>query len=104
MKQIAKNKVVIAWLLLTVLVMPCVVKPLHVYCHHDGDVECAHAIGDCDDCPLCHFTLSTFVETETYTCRFVPLFFVFEAAACLEKITLAAVSFSHLRGPPGIEI
>ncbi|MDR3193865.1 MAG: hypothetical protein LBT76_01060 [Tannerella sp.] len=98
-----KNKIFIAGLLLAILATPYVAKPLHVHCHCSAQTEeCAHEDGDCDNCPICHFTLSTFVEAQT-TVSVLPLSFsVIETTTCPEKITIADFSFRHLRGPPCI--
>jgi hypothetical protein len=99
-KQIVRSRSIIAWLSLAVFVMPYVVKPVHVHHHCDGEEECADSSRHCDDCPICHFTLSCFTEAETCAACFVPPFPVCEKTVYEERLLFFAVSIRHLRGPP----
>jgi hypothetical protein len=105
MRYFGKYNVIVAWLLLGVLVMPLIAKPLHVCHHHQATDEDAHESNHsdhlgCDDCPMCHFILSPFVEVEEED-------HTFEVTLCIlsEKTGLASfgktpVDFFQLRAPP----
>jgi hypothetical protein len=105
MRYFGKYNVIVAWLLFGVLVMPLIAKPLHVCHHHKATDEDAHESNHsdqlgCDDCPMCHFILSPFVEAEVEN-------HTFEVALCIlsGKTSLAAfgktpVDFFQLRAPP----
>ncbi|MDR0756426.1 MAG: hypothetical protein LBF85_01080 [Tannerella sp.] len=100
LKQIARNRGIIAWLFLAVFILPYVAKPVHVHRHCDGGTECAHSSHHCDDCPICHFSLSFFTEAEMRTIDFTPPFSVCGQTVYKERILIFAVSSRHLRGPP----
>jgi hypothetical protein len=58
-----------AGLLAVVLALPFTAKTLHLY--HSIDCEAGdHAPHDCDTCPICCFTLSTFTEAFPADCTF----------------------------------
>ncbi|MDR3260298.1 MAG: hypothetical protein LBT78_00530 [Tannerella sp.] len=102
MKQVVKYKVVIVWLLLAVFVTPYVAKPIHT-CHHGSAYsECTHSLCDCDNCPVCHFTLPFFIEAETPAFSSLRGFTALVSAIYQEKNCISDIPSHHLRGPPHI--
>ncbi|MDR1602109.1 MAG: hypothetical protein LBS42_06735 [Tannerella sp.] len=100
LKQIARNRAIIAWLFLAVFTLPNMMKPVHVHCHSDSDAEHARSSRHCDDCPICHFTLSFFMEAEMQAAGFIPPFPVREQFVYPERILFSTISPRHPRGPP----
>ncbi|MDR1330928.1 MAG: hypothetical protein LBK07_02380 [Tannerella sp.] len=98
-KQITGKRLLAAWFLMAVFLAPQVAKPLHAGHHECEDAKCAHSSCN-DDCPVCHFTLSLFVEAETFDCGVVPSLSVREPAVYPVKTVLPSVPPRHLRGPP----
>jgi hypothetical protein len=99
-KRTGKNKLFIAWMLVAIWLAPQVAKPVHVY-HHGGEkTECAHAKGGCENCPVCHFTFSLFVEADAPDNGIFLSYDAVEPVPYPDRASFSPVSFSHLRGPP----
>lgn len=106
MERESRKRIVIAWILLLSMMPIVVVKGLHFH-SDDAVMHLQHsASGDFsggnsfDDCAICHFFLSPFVETTTST-----IIFIFQIASVFICGRIAAVVYrSHsaqrLRGPP----
>ncbi len=77
-----------------------VVKSVH---HHELTVQSAGHQNNDDDqssCPICHFTLSPFIQTKTVSTIFIAVLVPFEPAV-YESKGLFDISYSHsLRAPP----
>ncbi|MDR1407156.1 MAG: hypothetical protein LBJ23_03795 [Tannerella sp.] len=100
--QIPGCRLVIAWLLCAVFLAPYTTKAFHVHHHGKGDAACTHSSGEGNDCPICHFALSLFVEAKALTIDDVSPFAVCEPAVYSGKMVFAVVSSRHLRGPPHV--
>ncbi|MDR1981595.1 MAG: hypothetical protein LBQ39_08270 [Tannerellaceae bacterium] len=83
------------------LLSPYALKSAHIH-HHSGDCAAGEhaAHHDCDDCPVCHFTLSLFVEAEPFDLLFLPAVYSFEPCAGRKKVYLSPFLPCYLRGPP----
>ena len=110
MKGIKKNRIIIAWILLMVLMPISFVKATHFHeCEetavsHADDQEHSHEGDGCDSCPICHFLLSPFLETPTYhfsCCAQVVLLFI--VRPCLDHKGTCVRTIS-LRAPPASRI
>ncbi|MDR1896054.1 MAG: hypothetical protein LBR10_04600 [Prevotellaceae bacterium] len=106
MKRIAINKInklVIIWLLLTVFVLPLVVQAIHIHHHHRHDICCkenGHHHHDCNNCPICNFTFSSFVKSDFIELLCTQALYPYEPAVCIEKIYISVDLSRRLRGPP----
>jgi hypothetical protein len=105
MKRSATHKCLIIWLLLIIFVLPFGIKTFHV--HHFSDYDfgvTANGRGHhhCDDCPICHFTLSTFIQPK-FT-AFQPILSCCSVVSAVypEDISFRIILSPHLRGPPAI--
>ncbi|MDR2130932.1 MAG: hypothetical protein LBP56_07200 [Odoribacteraceae bacterium] len=92
----------ITWMLLSVFMLPFVVKSVHA-CHLDTVVlEEDHRSHDCTDCPVCHFVFSYFIETdplaETILMVSGTMDPVVYRGKSLDRVSLASPS----RAPPAI--
>jgi len=115
MKQTATNRIIIAWLLSVILVIPQVVKSVHGFeechlssCFHTAcstdadDAPDNHHEHNCDDCAICCFMLPFFTKTEQS-----PYFSVIRelntiiSPDCREDIYIPFISTYSLRAPPG---
>lgn len=90
---------IIALLLLAVFAVPFVGKPLHLLNRDSCHTPHVHHAGD-DDCPICHFTLSWFTETETINTDVLPSNGLFLPPPHCALIFIRPVSVPCLRGPP----
>jgi hypothetical protein len=61
----ATYRIIGAWFMMAVFAAPFAVRSVHAYhvAHHVAG-EC-HGEHDCTNCPVCHFTLAAFTETES---------------------------------------
>ena len=95
-----KNQVFVAWLLLAVFLSPYVSKNIHLH-----DVSCHasdHVHHDCDDCPVCQFLLSSFVEVEFASWAVLPVHSSIQPKTYIEKAFIEPNSSHYLRAPPYI--
>jgi hypothetical protein len=100
MKVIAKHRIVVAGLLLFLFVIPFVAKPIHSHHYNKTCTENRQAQHNSDDCPICQFTISTFVQAVAFASIDFPAF-NFQKPFTYHKNTCSGISFSyHLRGPP----
>jgi hypothetical protein len=96
----------VALLLLAVFAAPFVGKPLHFLCddvcpaHHDASVPNDGHHSNDDDCPVCQFTFSLFVEAETVIVNFIPLVRSFEQACFYASAFILPITGPCRRGPP----
>lgn len=105
-KRNRTNRVVIAWLLSAVFLLPVVTKTIHVYQNGCGGEACAHSDEhhsnhDSSSCSICQFTFYSFVATdfcqvgvfltESYYSFFIP---------DREKGFRSDILFGFLRAPP----
>lgn len=100
------NRIVIAWLLSVVLLLPIVTKTIHIYQTKCCGESCAHADEqhskhDCNSCSICQFTYYSFIEADfchvgmASTESYCPLFIHYQ-----EKEYRSFVPFGLLRAPP----
>lgn len=109
MKQNKINRVILAWLLAMVFVLPLVARAVHIYgsgcgeevCCHSGEHSSKQQPHDCDSCPICQFSFYSFTETDLlhhtailteYCCR---VFIRYEESGFATLIHSA-----YLRAPP----
>ncbi|MDR2919888.1 MAG: hypothetical protein LBV72_11050 [Tannerella sp.] len=70
MKSNNVNRIVLAWLLSVIFIIPYVAKGIHIYQNECCEELCSHCDGhhshqhNCDTCPVCQFALSTFIEAD----------------------------------------
>lgn len=102
-----KNRIIVSWLLLAVFALPLITKTIHIYeneyetecCTHSGDHRASKH--DCDSCPVCQFTLSSFVKTEltcfnsALTISYFPVFTLYQ-----EEVYNSISHNFYLRAPP----
>ncbi|WP_163174245.1 hypothetical protein [Bacteroides sp. 51] len=108
MKRNRIHRITLAWLLSVVFAIPYVAKTIHIYeseglgetCSHSENHH--HAPGhDCNTCFLCHFTFSTFIETEKLSLDTSPtIYYHPDYILYQEKGYAMATSSHHLRAPP----
>ena len=109
MKRTRRNRVVIAWALLFALMPITIVKATHF--HHNEDAAVPHSAlaghahdAGSEDCPICNFFLSPFVETSDIHFAFcATLVCVFIARPC-EGGEQAVTSSVSLRAPPAARL
>ncbi|KAA6351357.1 hypothetical protein EZS27_001320 [termite gut metagenome] len=102
MKTIAKNRIVIAGLLLFLFVIPFVAKPIHSHHYNKTCTENRQEQHDSDNCLVCQFALSSFIQTELLSSDYLPDFHSVKPIVYL-KNTSSGISYPHyLRGPPSI--
>ncbi|MDR3137944.1 MAG: hypothetical protein LBT73_03610 [Tannerellaceae bacterium] len=92
---------IVALLLLTIFATPFVGKSLHLLSNDSCHAHHVHYSGD-DDCPVCHFTLSWFTETEATTTDFLPSVCSFTPTLHCTSILIRPTAVRCLRGPPVI--
>ncbi len=102
MREKAKGRICIAWLLLVTLMPFFMVKTFH---HHEGrDVAChsqdGHSQGDSHQCPVCNFTLSPFTQAETFQLHIILPVVDFRPEITVDKVCYAKPYPYHLRAPP----
>lgn len=108
MEQLIKHKVWVVWLLAAVLALPFAVKTVHIYqnnihAEHENCSEHSHSHHDCDNCPVCRFTLLTFTEATyiDYDFSIIPVCVVF--AIPYRNSVYQRILFSYgLRAPPAV--
>ncbi|MCK9155479.1 MAG: hypothetical protein M0P12_05135 [Paludibacteraceae bacterium] len=103
MERLTKHRVLIVWLMMAIFALPFIVKIVHictseeVECCADGDHH------DCNTCPVCQFTLSTFTESPviSYDFTVTPVYYEPFISYC-EDIHKFAHEAYGLRAPPTI--
>jgi len=110
MKRKRKNRIIIAWVLLMTLMPISIVKATH---HHDieevassqsTDPGQKNSGNDYDSCPICHFLLSPFIESQSFHFFYsAQLIFVFIAQPCPGKKKTSLLS-ATLRAPPSLSL
>ena len=104
MKRNKGNRIVFAWLLSVIFVIPLISKTVHFYenDHSENNTHTEHhAKHDCNNCQVCQFTLSSFSEVEPAILKDTPIVF------CVEIVTLykkrgnyLTTTSCYLRAPP----
>lgn len=103
----AKGRVVVAWLLLMTFVPFFVVKAIHH--HEESEIavchsEDGHSHNPCDQCSICHFTLSPFTQAESFYTQVIIPVFNFEPI-CYVNMMSYRLTYSHkLRAPPFLSV
>lgn len=105
MEKVKKHKPWVVWLLLAVFALPSAVKILHINHIAEHSEPCcsdeSHPHHDCNKCPICQFTLSTFTETIVSDFNFRVISFGPEPVIFFQNNTYQQVLFSYkLRAPP----
>jgi hypothetical protein len=97
--RLRHRKQMFGWLLAAILVLPFVAKTVHVAtcCEHEVAGKTHH---HCDDCPVCRFVFSLFIENETFECSFTPQYFVYQIFTFDDKLTCNTHFSYNLRAPP----
>ncbi|MDR1896140.1 MAG: hypothetical protein LBR10_05050 [Prevotellaceae bacterium] len=88
------------WLFLAIFITPYVAKSAHMHVHADVCPGAGHAKHDCDNCPVCQFSFSSFVETEPLEIRIPVARHAVDPVVYQEHILLHAFFPRCLRGPP----
>lgn len=106
-KRKYRLRIGIAWVLLLTLMPFHVVKAFHFHepctsaaCHHDCESDSNSSRPD--SCPICHFTLSPFVQVSSLQLCFIAELLPYEVPVFENKGTF---SFSYSRGmraPPAV--
>lgn len=95
--------VLVVWLLLAVFTLPTAAQSIHIYrtVEHAGH-HCEDAPHhDCDDCPICQFTYSSFTETRLDQYNFEVIHSDFKHVFSYNATPDRQVIFVHgLRAPP----
>jgi hypothetical protein len=103
MKAKAKSRIVIAWLLFITLMPIFVVKAIH---HHEEITVCHSDDGQsqhpCDQCPICHFTLSPFTQSESFQVQIIIPIFNCEPIAYVSMKSYQLIYSHNLRAPPSL--
>lgn len=103
MRVKAKSRVIIAWLLFMTLMPFFVVKAIH---HHEEceisvcHSESGHSQNPCDQCPVCNFTLSPFIQAESFHAQVIIPIFKFEPVWYVNMLSFQPVYSHKLRAPP----
>ena len=103
MRDKAKGRIFIAWLLLVTLMPIFMVKTLH---HHGEDDTTCHPQGghshssSSHQCPICDFMLSPFIQAEAFQLHIVLPVFDFRPEIRIDKVCRAKSYPYHLRAPP----
>jgi hypothetical protein len=105
MEKVKRHKVWIVWLLLAVFTIPFAVKAVHIYhaserhsCHNES-----HAHHDCNDCPVCQFTLPSFTEATVVDYDFKAVPYHVKPVISFQKKPYQKVLIAYgLRAPPVI--
>jgi len=103
MKTKAKSRIVVAWLLFITIMPVFMVKAMH---HHEETVVChsedGHAQHPCDQCPVCNFILSPFIQAESFHVRIINPVFNYEPVAYVGVRSYQLIHSHHLRAPPSL--
>ena len=103
MKVRTKNRIAVAWLLLMTVMPVFVVKAMH---HHEEIAVChsdnGHPQSPCNQCPVCHFTLSPFTQAESFHIQIIIPLFNYEPVAYMGMKGYQPVHPYNLRAPPSL--
>ncbi|MDR0713526.1 MAG: hypothetical protein LBF89_04610 [Bacteroidales bacterium] len=103
MKKKAGNKIIRVWLLIAVLMLPFVVKSVHVHRMNAVCIGCdGHEHHDSDNCPVCQFALFSFTEAEQTELAVVTACGAIRTAVCGDKPFLRFICPCLVRGPPAV--
>jgi hypothetical protein len=106
-RNIQVNKIVIAWLLSVVFVLPFIAKAVHIYeneyctsaCSHTGHDESTKH--DCNTCHVCQFSLSFFTEADFTSFDAIPITFYIDIIIPYKgKLYNSITHLNYLRAPP----
>lgn len=103
MKQKARKRIFIAWLLLLTMMPFFWVKAFHYHKINEASVETnstnQHG-GTSDACLICQFMLSPFTEATTFTIQLILSFVYLNLPVYCTKPCICRVLSLHLRAPP----
>ncbi len=100
------NRIVIAWLLSAVLMLPILAKTIHVYQNKCCEEQCGHSDRhhsdhDCNTCSICQFTFYSFIEADlSHAGALLPGFYCPQFVEDEEKGYCSIVPVGFLRAPP----
>jgi hypothetical protein len=104
------NRVIVALLLVTVLVIPLMTKTIHVYeisghcsvCNHtEHEKHDKNSEHDCNSCSICQFVLSPFTKTEPVATEKIIEFPCCDLQTPYQGVEYKSVyEFYNLRAPP----
>ncbi|MDR0348104.1 MAG: hypothetical protein LBH90_01250 [Tannerella sp.] len=102
------HQVIGVYLLSGIFLLPFIVKSIHIYADQSYDKLYAgsgHSSGkthhDCNSCPVCLFTYSTFTASDPLSLTVHPVFADHTKAIVITKTYYADTFSTHfLRGPP----
>lgn len=101
MRENAKGRIFIAWLLFMTLMPFFMVKTFH---YHEEDAVCHSDNGNSHDsshqCPVCNFTLSPFTQVETLQLHIVLPVFDYQPEITVDKVCQVKSYPYYLRAPP----
>jgi len=110
MKRYGTNKVIVVWLLSAIFMIPVISQALHAIhtecgvelcCSHADDKDHSHPKHDCKTCPVCKFTFSHFVESNSFdSFKIVSQFHHTETVTYQERIYHSFFTTNYRRGPP----
>jgi hypothetical protein len=98
MKRAIYNRLIKAGLLLILFLYPSVVKSFHI--SHEQLCISNNGSHDDNDCPVCQFHYTTYIEAELFEIEIIPLCLSFEKSFCNEKEYDTSLFSYFLRGPP----
>jgi hypothetical protein len=90
------------WLLTALWIFPFAVKSTHIH-HCEAFPEASgatHHHHHCDDCPICQFALSAYVETPSFRLAPVRTFILFISASPQKKLYTQSYLSTTPRAPP----
>jgi hypothetical protein len=108
MERVKRHKVWVVWLLLAVFALPFAAKTAHIYHtanheEHGCSDKSQSSHHDCNNCPVCQFTLSSFTEATFIDYDFRTIISDFEPAISFQNKPYQQVLFSYgLRAPPAV--
>lgn len=104
MRVKAKGRIGIAWLLFMTLMPLFVVKTVH---HHEKieTAACQSANGEhshnpCDQCPVCQFTLSPFIQAEVFHAEVIIPATDYKTIYLTQSMGCRLIYSHYLRAPP----
>jgi hypothetical protein len=98
MKRVIYSQVIKAGLLLILFLYPSVVKSFHI--SHEQLCTSDNRHHDDDNCPVCQFHYTSYIETELLELNIIPLYLSFEKSFRKEKEYDTSLFSYFLRGPP----
>lgn len=104
MKRFERKRIIVGWVLLLTFMAFFAVKTVHR--HPSGERRvCENRTGGSsqpaeENCPVCQFTLSPFVQAEPLQVDSVQVFSIRETVSCSENPCIGISCSISLRGPP----